>query len=695
MKKKLIQVDHLTIGYRSTRRQVVDILRNVSLDLSQGEILGLVGESGCGKSTLAMTLLGFLRPGGLRRAGTVRFNNIDLFSLTSKELEQLRGKQVALISQNTGQSLTPSLRVGAQIAEVLSLHLGYDRSKARDRVIELLNQVKLPDPIAISNRYPHELSGGQLQRIGISMALAGVPDLLVLDEPTTGLDVTTQAHIIALLRDIREQTGTAMLYISHDLGVIARISDRVAVMYAGEIVESGLVTNVFSQPIHPYTRGLLSSIPRLTKATLPQSMLGQPLAPGEHKVGCAFASRCTFAAPTCFLVDPVLEIAKQNGRKPHLVRCHRWNHVAASKELVEESYQRPQTELSDEVEPLIELSKVDITYAKRGFGTYLQHLLGKHELPRTLSNITLTINQGETLALVGESGSGKSTIARTIAGLLPPCAGRISFKQHDLSGIIERRPSDLRRRIQLIFQNPGNSLNPRHTVQQILNMPLRLYFNLNRKQRFDLSLSLLEKVQLRSVYIHRLPEQLSGGEKQRVAIARAIAGEPDIVLLDEITSSLDVSVQATILRQLVDLQANQSTTTYLFISHDLAVVRAIADRVAVLYQGRLCEVGPTEMIYNPPYHPYTETLLAAVPEPIPGARARLLAKDIQEEEPPAQGCPFQRRCPRRIGAICEEKIPPKQVASEGYVIRCHIPLEELQASQDDVIKILKSSLPLI
>jgi len=687
MKQELVQVDRLTIGYRSRQGQMVDILRNVSLDMSKGEALGLVGESGCGKSTLGLALLGFLRPGGRLRAGTVCFDGVDLFSLTSEELEQFRGKRVALIPQNAGQSLTPTIRVGAQIAEPLMLHLGYGQAAARDRVVELLRQMHLPQSAAMAERYPHELSGGQLQRVVIAMALAGVPELLILDEPTTGLDVTTQAHILALLREIREQTGTAMLYIRHDLGVIARVSERVAVMYAGEIVEDGPATKVFGQPTHPYARGLLASIPRVSESSLPQSMPGRPPAPGEHVVGCAFAPRCTFASEICTTVDPTFEMTKYDGdgKIPHLVRCHHWKRVAAAKVPRQVQDLRARAKHIVEAEPLIELREVDITYAKRGFGAYLQRLRGKPEPPRTVSDITLTIHRGETLALVGESGCGKSTIARTIAGLLPPCAGRLTGRfnsgEYDLTRVVEQRPGGLQRRIQLIFQNPDASLNPRHAVRQILDMPLCLYFDLSREQRFEQSVSSLERVRLSAPYIHRFPGQMSGGEKQRVAIARAFAAEPDMVLCDEVTSSLDVSVQAAVLNLLAGLQADRGVA-YLFISHDLAVVRAIADRVAVLYQGRLCEVGPVEQIYAPPYHPYTETLLAAVPEPIPGARARLLAKDVQEADPPARGCPFQRRCPRRIGSICDEERPPWQVAAEGHIICCHIPLEELQESHD-------------
>jgi peptide/nickel transport system ATP-binding protein len=364
---------------------------------------------------------------------------------------------------------------------------------------------------------------------------------------------------------------------------------------------------------------------------------------------------------------------------PHKVRCHHRRRVAAVEELGQTRELRIRAKDVTDQEPLVELAEVDITYARRGLGAFLRRLRGVPAPPRTVSGITLTIHRGETLALVGESGSGKSTIARTIAGLLPPRAGRLCMEEQDLSRVVEQRLPELRRQIQLIFQNPDASLNPRHTVRQILDMPLRLYFKLGREQRLERSVSSLRRVRLSSPYVHRFPGQMSGGEKQRVAIARAFSAEPDLVLCDEVTSALDVSVQAAVLNLLADLQADQGVA-YLFISHDLAVVRAVADRVAVLYQGRLCEVGLVEQIYAPPYHPYTETLLAAVPEPVPGTRARLLAKDVQESEPPAQGCSFQRRCPRRIGSICDEETPSWQTVAKEYFIGCHIPLEELQAS---------------
>jgi len=685
MSRSLVQVDGLTISYRTRRGDLADILHNVSLDLQPGKIVGLVGESGCGKTTLGLAMLGFLRPGCMLRAGRMCFDRTDLFSLASKELEVLRGKRVGLIPQNTGQSLTPTMRVGAQIVEVLMLHQGLSKTDARERTVSLLGWVHLPQPEEMASRYPHELSGGELQRVAIALALACEPELLILDEPTTGLDVTTQAHILELLREIQEQTGTTILYISHDLGAIAQVSNRVMVMYAGQIVEDGSATRVFGQPTHPYARGLLASIPRLSESILPQAMPGRPPAPGEHVTGCAFAPRCPFADETCTEIEPALELIQDNGAMPDRVRCHHWQRVGATEGSGQTPELRARTKCITEQQPLIELADVDITYAKRGLGAFLRRLRGAPEPPCTVSGISFTIHGGETLALVGESGSGKSTIARTIAGLLPPHAGQLKMEEQDLSPVAERRSPEVRRRIQLVFQNPDASLNPRHTVGQILDMPLRLYFNLGPEQRLERSVSSLKRVRLSSPYIHRFPGQMSGGEKQRVAVARAFVADPEIVLCDEVTSALDVSVQAAALNLLADLQSEQGVA-YLFISHDLAVVRAIADRVAVLYQGRLCEVGLVEQIYAPPYHPYTEALLAAVPVPVPGVRPRLLAKDVQESQPPARGCPFQRRFSRRVGSICDEEMPPWQAVAEEHFIGCHISLEELRASQADLIR---------
>ncbi|MEM7335298.1 MAG: ABC transporter ATP-binding protein, partial [Chloroflexota bacterium] len=517
---KLVEIKDLSIGYSTKYGDLVHVLRNVDLEIAAGETLGLVGESGSGKSTLGQAMMGFLRSGSRVLSGEVRFDDMEMFSLSPKKLESIRGRRIAMIPQNAGQALTPTIRVGKQIIEALVLNAGIKGAEAEARAVELLGQVRLPTPKEIATRYPHELSGGQQQRVAVAMAIAGGPDMLVLDEPTTGLDVTTQAYLLELLSDVIKSMGTAMMYISHDLGVIARVSDRVSVMYAGEVVEEDTARNIFKAPQHSYTKALLDSIPRLN--------LDQIENPG------------TFA----------------------------------------------NNESSSEI--AIHLSDVAITYHRQGL---FDRLLGVEEPPATVSGINLDIKRGETVALVGESGSGKSTIVRTISGLLPAKSGAIQFENFDLTTDVDDRPMELRKRIQMIFQNPDASLNPRQSVSQIFDQPLKLYFpNMSSEEREKRKLNLLNRVRLPHKYLSRYPAQLSGGEKQRVAIARAFAAEPDVVLCDEVTSALDVSVQASVLELLDELQREEKVT-YIFITHDLAVVRAVADRVAVLFQGRLCEVG--------------------------------------------------------------------------------------------------------
>ncbi len=687
MSERLVDIDDLTIGYYNKRGMLIHVLRDVSLRIEPGETLGLVGESGCGKSTLGQAMMGYLRSGSQLLGGRVHFAGQDMFSLTPRQLESVRGRRIALIPQNAGESLTPTMRVGRQIAEALELSAGITGDDAIKRMVEILGQVRLPHPKVMAERYPHELSGGQQQRVVVAMALAGEPDMLVLDEPTTGLDVTTQAHILDLMRDIVAELGTAMMYISHDLGVIARVSDRVAIMYAGEIVEDATAAEIFKSPAHPYTRGLMASIPRLTLAGIPNSLPGQPPIPGTLP-GCSFTPRCPFATDVCTDKVPTLDaIPPTSSLTPHhLVCCHHWEKVIAtdfSQELRKVFHTIAHTTRD---EPAVDLSDVEITYYRPGL---IDRLRGVPEPPATVSDVTLTVQRGETLALVGESGSGKSTIVRTIAGLLPAKSGDIQFEDCDLTVCVDDRQMDLCRHIQLIFQNPDASLNPRHTVAEILDQPLKLYFpRMTRDERRARQIELLERVRLDGRYRLRYPGQMSGGEKQRVAIARAFAADPEVVLCDEVTSALDVSVQAAVLDLLADLQRERNTT-YIFIAHDLAVVRAIADRVVVLYQGRLCEVGTVDEIYAPPYHPYTETLLGAVLVPDPDTEPKLLASDTPELAPPARGCSFQRRCPHRVGDVCDRETPSWQFppSAGGHKIRCHIPIEELLAGQTDVISV--------
>ncbi|MFZ4663252.1 MAG: dipeptide ABC transporter ATP-binding protein [Caldilineaceae bacterium] len=672
MSQPLLTIDNLTIAYRSANDSMIPVVRDLSLSLGRGQTIGLVGESGCGKSTLALALLGFLRPGSQVTSGAVYVNGQSLFALPPAALQALRGGKIALVPQNAGQALTPTMRIGQQLQESIQTHRTLAAGPADELALALLTQVRLPNPAEMVRRYPHELSGGQQQRVAIALALAGEAELLVFDEPTTGLDVTTQAHLLDLLEEIRDRTGAAMIFVSHDLGVIARVSEQLAVMYTGQIVETGLAARIFAQPHHPYTRGLLASVPRLQDGRLPVAMLGQPPAAGQQGAGCSFAQRCAFVTAHCTLVAPELVTSDGHGQ-PHLVRCHHWPQVImtpVAPAIAQPSDNRKST-LS---EPLVTIHDMEIHYGKRGLPAWVTTLQRKPP-PATVSDITLTIQQGETLALVGESGSGKSTIARTLAGLLPPRRGQLTMAADNLALPVERRSLALRRTIQLIFQNPDASLNPRQTVEQIVERPLWLFFGLPRAERRERVVTLLEQMRLGAHYLDRFPGQLSGGEKQRVAIARAFAAEPELVLCDEVVSALDVSVQAAVLDLLVTLQRERSVT-YLFIAHDLAVVRAVADRVAVLYQGRLCEVGTVAQVYAPPFHPYTELLLAAVPEPVPGHRPRLQNGDAPPSGPPACGCPFQARCPRHLGAICNEETPPWQTTADGHAIRCHIPLHE-------------------
>jgi len=668
----LIDIRNISVGFTGKSGATLPVLRNIDLKVNAGESIGIVGESGSGKSTLALAAMGYLKRGLRLMEGSVAFQGQDMFARTRTELEQIRGGELALIPQNSGQSLTPTLRIGAQLVEALRLHADVPEAQYSAKAIELLGQVRLPDPAAIMTRFPHELSGGQQQRAAIGMALAGEPTALLLDEPTTGLDVTTQAHILELLRDIARDRGMAMVYVSHDLGAIARVCDRVVVMYAGEVVLEGSTRQVLKTPIHPYARGLLASIPRLSDPRLPVALDGRPPAPGGAGQGCSFIDRCALAQDGCRTSRPDLERLPSG----EAVRCF---HYQEAHQLSLTGSGAIPASLDGASPSALHLDDLAISYRRPGL---YDKVLGRDSagVP-TVDGIEITVAKGETLGLVGESGSGKSTILKAIAGLLPPSGGKITVAGGQaLAPEVEHRSPDHLRKIQLIFQNPDDSLNPRQTIAQILEQPLKLYFGLTDDALHQRSAEILDRVRLGAHYLDRLPSQLSGGEKQRVAIARAFAAEPDLVLCDEVTSALDVSVQAAVLDLLNDLKATQGTT-YVFVSHDLAVVRALSDRVAVLYQGRLCELGPSADVYAMPSHPYTEVLLGAVLEPDPDTAPTLSADDVVELSPPAQGCPFQRRCPRKIGRICDTDTPPWQQGVKDHTIKCHHSIADLAAAQ--------------
>ena len=674
MKNAVQKINNLTIGFQSQKGEQISILKNISTSINQGETVGIVGESGSGKSTLALAMMGYVKQGLFTISGECMFHSNNLLEMSNKELENIRGRKIAMIPQNAGQSLTPNLKIGYQIDEALRLHTDLKQSERDEKISELLNKVRLPSPETMAQRYPHELSGGQQQRVAVAMALAGSPELLLLDEPTTGLDVTTQAHVLELLNLIAKDTGTSMVYVSHDLGAIAQVSDRVIVMYSGEIVLDGPVRSILKNPIHPYTFGLLKSIPKLTSPGLPNSMSGSQPQPGSIKNGCSFYERCEFADDNCKANSPILEFIENLNTS---VRCFKHNELLNLNKSDSQYVKSIENKiLKNEI---LDLSNVSISYAKQKF---LEQLLNKiNDDNPTVKDININIDKGETLALVGESGSGKSTILKSIAGLLKTKDGNIKFdKDKILSNDLKQRDSTFLRAIQLIFQNPDESLNPNHTVEEIISQPLRLYFGLKEQDLKEKIIEVLDKVRLGEFYLTRYPRQLSGGEKQRVAVARAFAAKPDIILCDEVTSALDVSVQAAVLNLLQELKEDFGTT-YIFVSHDLAVVRAISDRVAVLYQGRLCEIGPSKNVYKFPSHPYTEVLLGAVLEPDPDIKPKLVAEDIVEEKPPENGCSFQGRCPRILGDICKNEVPPWQTCENGNSIRCHIKMDDLKSQQ--------------
>jgi peptide/nickel transport system ATP-binding protein len=671
MADTLLSINNLSIGLLAHDRRKLPLLRNINLKVKRSEIVGIVGESGSGKSTLALAAMGYLKHGLHHFGGEVKFCDQDMLRSHPKDIQQIRGGRMALVPQNASQSLTPNLTIRDQITETLRLHTTISAQDYHQRIIELIEKVRLPDAHRIMDRYPHELSGGQQQRIAIAMALAGEPELLLLDEPTTGLDVTTQAHILELLDDLARTMDMAMIYVSHDLGAIARVCKRILVMYAGEIVADGTAEQILNAPRHPYAKNLLSSIPRVHEASLPAALEGRPPPIEKDRHSCAFAARCALKSAHCETSNPELTLQSDGS----FVRCF---HSALVESWKPEIVTRRSSQ-SLSAKSILSIKDLEISYHKPGI---LDFLFARPKRNRaTVAQVDMELMRGETLALVGESGSGKSTILKAVAGLVPRARGSMNLMGGGaLPSLVQDRAKDELQQIQLIFQNPDESLNPRQTIGDILAHPLRLYTDLDAASIFERSVAMLDRVRLGANYMVRLPAQLSGGEKQRVAIARAFIADAQIILCDEVTSALDVSVQAAVLKLLDDLKSEKETT-YLFVAHDLAVVRAVADRVAVLYQGRLCEIGPVDDVYQTPHHPYTEALLSAVLEPVPGQKPKLLANDSLEQSPPEIGCPFQKRCHRSLGQICETVTPPMQRLGAHRNLFCHIDAAELSLMQ--------------
>jgi len=574
----------------------IEIVDEIAFEVSRGEVVALVGESGCGKTATAMACLGFARPGTRITSGRVFLGDTDILSLDWRALRRRRGRSVSYVPQDPAVALNPGLRIGDQLEEMLAVHLP-ERHRGVDVVEELLESVHLPRDSAFLRRYPHQLSGGQQQRVMIAMALVCRPQVIILDEPTTGLDVTTQARILRLIDELRATRSHSMLYVTHDLAVVSAIADRVVVMYAGRIVEEAPKQELFASPRHPYTQRLLAAIPgHLHEKRRLRGIPGDAAPPGQRPDGCFFAPRCAYSEERCREVPPVAELVAT----AHIVRCHRWNELDVQP-LVVPARDAIETR-SDRSSMLLTVEDLTAVYPD-----------ARRREVTALECVSFSVARRETLGVVGESGSGKTTLARCIVGLHEPTAGTITFDGSRLAGRATKRDKVVRRRIQIVFQNPDASLNPRQAVSPIIGRPLEQFFRL-RGRLLDVRINeLLDLVRLPQNTRLKYPRELSGGEKQRVAIAAALAAQPDMIVCDEVTSALDVSVQAAVIELLLDL-AQRLETSFLFISHDLAVVRAIADRVLVLQDGRVKEEGDADAVFRAPKDPYTVALVNAVPE---------------------------------------------------------------------------------
>jgi peptide/nickel transport system ATP-binding protein len=682
-----MQVEDLAVTFYSPNG-TFRAVRDASLEITRGEVLGLVGESGCGKSTVAFAMMGYL-PGTAQVDGAVRFEGVDITSLSSGEIMELRGNRIAMVYQDPVTSLNPSMRVGPQVEEVLLQHLDIDSGAARARSVELFESVGLADPDRIGRRYPHELSGGQQQRVVIAMALACDPDLLIMDEPTTGLDVTTEATILDLIVELKDRVNAGILFVSHNLGVIARVADRVAVMYAGEIVEQAPVREIFKNPSHPYTAGLLSCVPQPPEddgverqlSSIPGTVFD---AQAEQSEECLFAPRCPLAQESCTSQSPPLVDTVGAGLKPaptHLSRCFFHEDVRA--DIWGEALARVEKPQEQDDRPVLNVNGLRKFY---GGGRRKYILFGPPVARpvRALVDVDMKVGSGRTIGIVGESGSGKSTAARAIVGLEPKDRGALELHGNELESDVHDRTEDQRAAMRMVFQNPTASLNPKLPVGHTIVRALRKFAGLNRQESAERAEELMEAVGLDPSFLDRQPTELSGGQQQRVALASAFAANPDLVVADEAVSALDVSVQAQVLNLLEEHQRDTGNS-YVFITHDLGVVRYISDDILVLYAGHVAEYGPSKAVLSVPSHPYTEALLSAAPVPDPDSEPThiRLEGSVPTLRGAFTGCFFAGRCPRKIGEICDTTPPPRQSGPNGgnHYINCHIPISELESLQ--------------
>jgi len=677
--KPILEIENLSISFFTRAREIPAVM-DFSCTVMPGEAMGLVGESGCGKSTVALAVMRDLGRNGRIVGGRVRFKGRDLTDMTEDQLRHIRGSEIAMIYQEPMASLNPAMKIGAQLAEVPIIHQGMSRHDAMALARQIVADVRLPDPDRILRAYPHQLSGGQQQRIVIAMALMSKPALLILDEPTTALDVTVEAGIVDLVRDLGEKYGTSMLFISHNLGLILEVCDRLCVMYSGEAVETGGVAEVFDTMRHPYTQALFRSIPLPTADKNASPLVAIPgnfPLPHERPTGCNFGPRCDyFQDGLCNRA--AIAMAPVPGGDRHQSRCLRfaeidWNApIKAGKTFAK-------TPAGKVVLKIDDLRKY---YEVSGGGLFGG---GAGKVVKANETLSFAAREGETLAIVGESGCGKSTFAKVLMGLETASSGKIMLYDRDIQNTpIEKRSTETVSGVQMVFQNPFDTLNPSMTVGRQIIRALEIFHvgssDVARRSRM---LELLDLVKLPRQFATRMPRQLSGGQKQRVGIARAFAGGAKIVVADEPVSALDVSVQAAVTDLLMEIQ-RENQTTLLFISHDLSIVRYLSDRVMVMYLGHVVELGTTEQVFSPPYHPYTEALLSAVPIADTKVHKQriVLEGDIPSAMNPPPGCPFQTRCRWKSqvpGGLCGREVPPVQMVAAGHQIKCHLAPDILAA----------------
>lgn len=666
--EKLLEIRELKTCF-NTEEGLVRAVDGVSFEIGRGEMVGVVGESGSGKSVTALSVMRLLfGSSGKIEAGQILWNDRDLVSLKEKEMMTIRGNRIGMIFQEPMTSLNPVLRVGSQVEEVLAIHSGLSRRARRERAAELFDLVGIPDARRRLDDYPHQMSGGMRQRVMIAMSLACNPELLIADEPTTALDVTIQAQILELLAELQRKLGMGVIFITHNLGIVARMAHQVVVMYAGKVVEKAPTRELFRNPSHPYTIGLLESIPKLNLRKEERSALatipGMVPSPLDYPQGCRFSPRCPLAGAECRTAVPgVFEL-----KEGHTVMCDLYG-----------GRKRPPSALALR-EAYCSGDFLPFAAARRGEEilavsklTKQFHVSGKDREKRVLTavkDVCFSVAEGETLGIVGESGCGKTTVGKMVMGLEKPTGGSVVYRGEPIESARGQARRDLCRKIQMVFQDPFSSLNPRMTVREIISEG-RVIHGLPRGR--DRIAEALEEVGLQPDYMDRYPHEFSGGQRQRIGIARALAVNPELLVCDEPVSALDVSVQAQVINLFQRLQADRGLT-YLFIAHDLSVVRHIADRVLVMYLGQIMETGPVDALFENPFHPYTEALLSAIPEIESvecGKRPLiLLPGDLPSPYSPPQGCLFSTRCPRKISEVCDQKRPPLKDLGEGRFCAC-------------------------